>query len=112
MEVAGAGPGVGEDVEFTTGAVTETSEGVGSKPGTAGELGTDVRGLSELPLAFTIAASPATTGDAELGIVWGVGDPTSGPVVDFREKKLNIPFFSVGVGVWSSSVTLGVQPII
>jgi len=37
---------------------------------------------------------------------------TSGPVVDFREKKLNIPFFSVGVGVGSSSIAVGVQPTI
>ena len=101
-------------MESTTGAVTETSEGVGSEPGggTAGELGTDGRGLSKLPLTFAIAASPATTGDAGLGVVWGAGDSTSGPVVDFREKKLNIPFFSVGAGVGSSSVTLGIQPII
>jgi hypothetical protein len=81
---------------------------VGSKPGggTAGEEGTDARGLSELPLAFVTAERPATIGDMILGI------PTSGPVVDFREKKLNIPFFSVGVGVDSSSTALGAQPII
>ena len=48
----------------TGGAATETSEGVGSKPGegTRGEEGTDPRGFSELALAFPAAKIPATTG--------------------------------------------------
>ena len=99
---------------FPGGASTEISEGVGSKPGggTAGEEGTDARGLSELALAFATPERLATTGDAEFEAVYEAAIPTSGPVVDFREKKLNIPFFSVGVGVGSSSIALGVQPII
>lgn len=70
-EVAGTGSGVGEDTAdevFIGGTVTETSEGIGSKPGggAAGEEGTDAWGLSEL---FVTASRPATTGEAGLGVV-------------------------------------------